>query len=686
MELTPLQKEAIETIDRSLVVTAGAGAGKTKVLVGRMFYILQQGLANIDEIAAITYTKKAALEMKERLRREMKMRKEESNISKNLSRLSTAYIGTIHSFCLRLLKENPVEAAIDPEAEVAKEYQADAWLKESVQEAIIKKLEDERVFELTSEMGFAKLSNELYQNVVKIQNQGASLETLEKTAISEDEKVLVMLIEESLKIYSDKKERRCVLDYEDILEKALYMFEKNPEILKSYQRKFKFILVDEYQDLNFIQDKILRLLGENTNLFVVGDKKQSIYGFRGARVELFEKLKSDLEKTGKSLSLKDNFRSNNQIIEFVNRNFKDIMEDYEYIYYKRKHDGENICFLIQENSGSMRERRQIEAKLIAEKIVEMISDDSIRVYDNITHEYRKPSYRDFAVLFRRKTHISCYINEFRARGIPFYIAEAGLLKESYGVKNLLLGLSAIEYKDDINVYGALSRLLNVSDDEIAAYILAGKKLEDIFDEETDSAELTEALAKAFKLFRRWVKMKDRSTIKQLAGQIIKDSKLLDFIISKDIIDAESLFRFLDLCSDYDEDGFTLKEFLEELSNWGLEYQEAVDVSEKEDVVKFITIHSAKGLEFPIVILADSGQGVRLVSDEILFDPEAGIALKKDKEKWDKLKAFLDNKEVEEAKRLLYVALTRAMDYLVISGDIASDKRESFLKWLNQTTS
>lgn len=675
---TPLQKEAIETVDKSLVVTAGAGAGKTRILVGRIIYILQQGLASIDEIAAITYTNKAALEMRERLRCEMKMQRCDDCISKNLLRLSTAYIGTIHSFCLRLLKENPVEAFIDPEAQVAKEYQANAWLKESIQEAIIGKLENKNVFQITAEMGFAKLSDELYQNIIKMQNQGVSIAALSEMATCEDEKTIVMLIEESLKIYGSKKEKQHVLDYEDILEKTLDMFEKNREILKNYQQKFKFILVDEYQDLNFIQDKILRLLGKDTNLFVVGDKKQSIYGFRGARVELFEKLRKDLEKNGKSLSLKDNFRSNDKIITFVNKAFENIMENYEPINYKRKHDGKNICFLIGENSGLMRERRQLEARLIADKILEMMSDDSVKVYDSTAGGYRRPTFRDFAVLFRRKTHLSCYIEEFRAHNIPFYVAEVGTLKESRGVKNLLLGLKAVEYKDDINIYGSLSRLLKVDDDKIAEYVLNGKKLSNIFDENIDSGE-------AFKLFQKWVRIKDKATIKQLTEQIIKDSKPL-YTDLEDVLDAESLFRFLDLCAVYDEEGFTLREFLEELSNWGSEYQEAVDVSEEEDVVKFITIHSAKGLEFPIVILADSGQSLSTVSSEILFDPEIGLAIKKDKEKWEELKNFLDNKEIEEAKRLLYVALTRAMDYLVISGEITSDKRESFLKWLSQTTS
>jgi ATP-dependent helicase/nuclease subunit A len=328
MEYTPEQKKAIETVDKNLVVTAGAGAGKTRVLVDRILYILKQGLADIDEIVAITYTNKAALEIRERLRKEMMRRKAEGDISKDLERLGIAYIGTIHSFCLRLLKENPVEACIDPNVKILEEYRANAWLKESVGETIINNLENKLVFQLTSEMGFSKLSNELYVNMIKMQNQGVDPSIVHKMAESEDEKTLALLINKSYKLYSNKKEQLVFMDYEDILQKTLALLEKNREILWGYREKFKFILIDEYQDLNFVQDGILRLLGEGTNLFVVGDKKQSIYGFRGARVELFEKLRKDLESKGQALNLKDNFRSDERIIKYVNRKFESLMKGY----------------------------------------------------------------------------------------------------------------------------------------------------------------------------------------------------------------------------------------------------------------------------------------------------------------------------------------------------------------------
>ncbi|HHY70554.1 MAG TPA: UvrD-helicase domain-containing protein [Thermoanaerobacterales bacterium] len=684
MEYTPEQKQAIETVDKNLVVTAGAGAGKTRVLVDRILYILEQGLANIDEIVAITYTNKAALEIRERLRKEMMKRKGDDDISKSLERLGIAYIGTIHSFCLRLLKENPVEACIDPDTRVLEEYRANAWLKESVREAVINNLEDKSVFQLTSEMGFLKLSSELFEIMVKMQNQGLASSIIDKMAVSEDEKTLAMLIKKSYEQYSLKKAQQQFLDYEDILQKTLRLLERNRAILRAYWKKFKFILIDEYQDLNFVQDGILRLLGKGINLFVVGDKKQSIYGFRGARVELFEKLREDMESQGQVLNLKDNFRSDERIINYVNQSFDNLMEGYEPIEAHRCHDSQkNIYFLTPKSQGLMGERRQTEGDFIAKKILAMMTDKSVKVFDKETQNYRYPFFRDFSILLRRKTHLKHYINAFKSYGIPFHVADTGSLMESSGVRNLLCALNTLEFRDNINLYGTLSQLLRISDNSLAEYVLAGQELISGLKTDADYTGVCESLAGAFQLVRRWCKIKDKATLRELAGMIVEDTMLLSSLAQKDLLETENLFKFLDLCRDYDEQGYTLREFLEELSDFGQEQQEAIDASEEEDVVRFITIHSSKGLEFPIVILADSGQVISGVFSEVLFEPGTGLALKKDKDKWKMLKEILEQKEIEEAKRLLYVALTRARDYLLISGEMKSDKKDSFLKWLNQ---
>ncbi|MDD4569016.1 MAG: UvrD-helicase domain-containing protein [Tepidanaerobacteraceae bacterium] len=681
MKYTPEQKKAIKTVDQNLVVTAGAGAGKTRVLVDRILYILEQGLADIDEIVAITYTKKAALEIRERLRKEIKMRRSDSDYSKVLERLGIAYIGTIHSFCLRLLQENPVEAFIDPDVRVLEEYRAKAWLKESIQETIINNLENKTVFQMTSEMGFAKLSKEIYGSMVKMLNQGLRYSLIEKMAESQEEKILAMLIKKSHKLYNLQKDKEVFLDYEDILQKTLNLLKNNQELLMDYRKKFKYILIDEYQDLNFVQDAILRLLENGTNLFVVGDKKQSIYGFRGARVELFEKLREDLQSRGQVLTLKDNFRSDVRIINLINRSFDGLMDGYEPIDAHRCHEGNrNLCILMPECNGLMRERRQQEGEFIAKKILEMMDDESIKIFDKYKKEYRDPTYRDFSVLLRRKTHLKHYIDAFKAYGIPYHVADTGSLTENPCVKKLLCALKTIEYKDNINLYGTLSQLLGVKDESLAEYVIEREELMSGITEDADYNGISENLVKDFQLIRRWCKIKDSATLRELAGIVVADTMLLS--TQSDLLETENLFKFLDLCRDYDEQGYTLKEFLEELSDFGEDQQEAIDVTEDEDVVRFITIHSSKGLEFPIVILADSGQEISGKSSEVLFEPGLGIAIKKDRDKWESLKKALEQKEIEEAKRLLYVALTRARDYLLISGEMKSDKKDSFLKWLN----
>jgi len=684
MEYTPEQQKAIETVDKNLAVTAGAGAGKTRVLVSRILYILKQGLADIDEIVAITYTNKAALEIRERLRKEMLKQKKHSVFSKNLRKLGIAYIGTIHSFCLRLLKENPVEAGIDSDVKILEEYRANAWLKDSIEEAVLDNLENLYVFQLTSELGFSKLVREFYSTMKTMQNQGVDTTVIEKMAACDEEKAIAKLICQAFNIYQLKKEEQLFLDYEDILQKTFVMLEKNREILQDYRQKFKFIMVDEYQDLNFMQDKILRLLGEDTNLFVVGDKKQSIYGFRGARVELFEKLKADLESSGQTIVLKDNFRSDEHIIKYVNHSFENLMTGYEPILAHRLSAGnKNICFLTPKSSGTMNERRKLEGEFIAKKILQMMTDDAVKINDKDIQNCRKPTFRDFTVLLRRKTHLKHYVRAFKKYNIPFYVADIGSPMESLGVKNLLYALNTIEFQDNINLYGALTHLLNISDSCIAEYVLNGNELSSGLKENAEYTGASENLIKAFKLIQRWCKIKDKVSLRELAEKILEDTGLLPYLAQNDLIEIESLYKFLDLCWHYDQQGYTLKAFLEELVDYGDEQQDAADASEEEDVVKFITIHSSKGLEFPIVFLADSGHDISFTSSNILFEPEIGFALKKDKDKWEKIKQLLEQKEMEEAKRLLYVALTRARDYIVVSGEMVSEKKESFLKWLNQ---
>lgn len=412
----------------------------------------------------------------------------------------------------------------------------------------------------------------------------------------------------------------------------------------------------------------------------MGDQKQSIYGFRGARVELFEKLREDFKRQGKFLTLKDNFRSEKEIIDFVNQSFDGLMTDYEPIVHHRCINTPNLHFITPEGSGLVKERREYEGELIARKIRDMMADEDIKVYDKELKKYRRPSFRDFSVLLRKKTHLTCYIKALEAYKIPFYVADSSGLTESAGVKALINALEAIEFRDDISLYGTLSGIFGVEDHILAQYVLTQGQLASGLEGENTWCG-SKRLEECFKIIQAWAMMKDRFTLHELASKIIVHTKLFALVQERDSLGVENLFRFLDLCTEYDEMGYTLRDFLLELGDFGEDYQEAIDTLEDEDVVKFITIHSSKGLEFPIVILADCAQDISISSSDILFDPELGMALKQDKAKWDEIKQSLLQKEHEEAKRILYVALTRARDHLIVSGEIKKSKKGSFLNWL-----
>lgn len=687
VKYTPEQEKAIKCVDKDLVVTAGAGAGKTRVLVDRIIYIIEQGLAKIDEIVAITYTRKAALEIMERLRSEIKRRGNSKEFINAKEMLGIAYIGTIHGFCLRLLQENPVEADLDPSVQILEQPRAMAILKESVSKAIIKGLEDEKVFDMVAEFGYDKLSSELFELLIKLRNQG--LNGVPRECIQgQQEKTIAGLIKRALNIYTDKKSEMNVIDYEDQLQMTQKMLKGHTEVLEYYREKFKFIMVDEYQDLNFVQDSILRMLGQGTNLFVVGDKKQSIFGFRGARVELFGKLFSDLKRKGQDIVLRDNFRSSKGIIQFVNKCFDNLMEDYESIVHHRPvSEIPAVHFLLPKSDGNMDDRKKLEGCMIAGKILEMIYCDDVKVFDKDKGEYRRPVFGDFTILLRKRTHRDYFIKALEDAGIPYYVAESGsIIEESRCVRDLINALETIECKDKIALYGTLTRLMGADDEKLAEFVMEYKNLEYGLEGKALKQDF-KSLNKAFDVIIRWMGYKERLTLYELIKRIIDDTGLLDMAASIGEQEISALFKFLDYARDCDEMGCNLEEFMDELNYIGEEVNEPFITEEANDAVKFMTIHSSKGLEFPIVILADAASNFERANSTILFEPEAGIAVKnqdkykKDQDKYKKVKEFIEQKERQEAKRLLYVALTRARDYLVISGELKSGNQDNFIKWL-----
>lgn len=674
MKYTPEQRNAVESVTLDTVVTAGAGAGKTKVLVDRILHILETGLAGVDEIVAITYTIKAAVEIRERLRKKLK---EKPKFRGALERLGTAYIGTLHSFCLRILQENPVLAQIDPDAQVLAEHRASAMISDSIMEGILENLDNQEVYDITREMGIDRLAEELRGILISRRNLG--LNPFPPEEDGSPEMVISLLLYKGFKIYQDKKRELGVIDFEDILQKTRDLLEGSPGVLKYYNNKIKYIMVDEYQDLNFIQDDILRRLGETPNLFVVGDKKQSIYGFRGARVELFEKLNADIRKKGLHVGMEVNFRSDENILHFVNKNFEKIMADYEEITvpegeFKNIHRGlkmiKNVRFLMPPAEGNMAERRRGEGDIIADKILEM-TEKGAQVFDPVTSSYRNVAFGDFAVLLRRKTHVSAYTKALDQCQIPYVVAVGGSITENPGVKRILQALKVAASGDVISLYGVLTGLFGVSDEVLSDFVRdRGSLMEGITTEEK--------VPEHFECIRRWRNVSETQTLKGLFDIILKDTGILG---KSGIQDIDMIMKLSDLVEEADEAGLSLEDFLGEIKTLGTEAFGQSSGDESGDCVKIITIHSAKGLEFPVVFVADTSSEPPGKNGKILFDPEAGLGIKDHGAGWERVKSVLDKREMNEAQRLLYVAVTRARDYLFICGEDKEPKSYSFLQWL-----
>ncbi|SHF85588.1 ATP-dependent helicase/nuclease subunit A [Caldanaerobius fijiensis DSM 17918] len=666
MEYTPEQYIAVNSLDKNMAVVAGAGAGKTRVLVGRVMNILKTGNASIDEIVAITYTEKAALEIKDRIRAalQQEINKGYKELIREKERLGVSNIGTIHKFCLDLLRQNPVEAGIDPECRVLDSAQAKVLISECLDEALKAMLEKEDIFRFVGTLGYDNFVQALLLLYDKLRNMGISIDEFERYAPEGEKQLVYKVLKAVDQMYEKRKNYLNVIDYEDMLRLSYQMLKNHEDILAYYRKTFKYILVDEYQDLNYIQDSIIRLLDNGTNLFVVGDKKQSIYRFRGARVELFDKLYNDLSKLGGSVILNKNFRSVPSILQYLNNIFEGFMEYFSDMLPHREEKSTDAVEILLAEGEDMSGKKAAEAQLLAKRISLLVQKDGYK-------------YGDIAVLINKRTHVDYYTAELDRCGIPYHVITNGGLLECLEVRDVVNALKAVAGMGMIYVYGTLTNLFAISDDTFAKIRLNSGAITMDTLEKWDDDKLQGALA----FIRRWIKHADLLSLTDLVKMIIDDTRLFYRCALKGRQSIANVVRFIQLCSQYDDSGYTLNEFLNELENFQEDEDEAVVTREDSDVVKFITIHSAKGLEFPVVIFADTSSAFNNVdNDSLLFDPDAGLAISTDDDEYKFVQGKIKEGDEEEYKRLLYVALTRAKDKLIISGN-KNYARRSFLSWI-----
>lgn len=628
------QKEAVASTEGPVLIIAGAGSGKTRVLTSRIAYMLELGVEP-QSILALTFTKKAAGEMRERI----------TAMAGHQAR--RIYMGTFHSVFIRFLREYADRIGYPQSFTIYDTGDSRSAVKSCVKELGL----DEKVYkpaEVLSRISMAKnnlVTESAYRNNPQIvQNDFAA----RKGQICE-----------IYTLYARKCRQSGVMDFDDILLNMNILLRDNPDVLDALRERFRYILVDEYQDTNFAQYLIVRKLSEvHRNICVVGDDSQSIYAFRGARVENILNFRKDYPES-RTFRLEQNYRSTKTIVNAANS-----------VIEKNKERLEKKCFSVGEEGEKIHVLKayteQEEAMLITTAISSRIFRD-------------RAEYQDFAVLYRTNAQSRALEEALRKRNIPYKIFSGNSFYDKAEIKDAIAYFKlAVNPSDD----EAFKRVVNVptrgiGDTSMAALAAAAS---------ARSVSLWEAAAmddlavfglkpaavariRAFRaLVQPYADAASSSVASEAADSLILASGL--YAMYKEDRTQEGQTR----CENLEELMNGVKAFVEEESNTRTELAELegggcppaavtlsdylenislmsdLDAKDGEDSanrVTLMTIHSSKGLEFPYVFIAGM--------EENLF-PSAGVA---------------SEREVEEERRLFYVALTRAA--LAVTLSLASSR-------------
>jgi DNA helicase-2/ATP-dependent DNA helicase PcrA len=604
-DLNPAQREAVIYATGPLLVLAGAGSGKTRVLTYRIAHLI--GIHKIDpwKILAVTFTNKAAGEMKERV--EKLLGKDGIHV----------WLSTFHSWCARILRM---------EASLLGYNRSFSIYDENDQISVIKKCMEEL------DISPKKISPDAVQSHISkakdrlITWQDFSLQT--KDFFEEN-------VARIYKLYQRKLEEANAFDFDDLIMRTVELFTNQPEVLEKYQKRFQHILVDEYQDTNHAQYVLVNLLAsKNRNLCVVGDEDQSIYGWRGADINNILNFEKDYPDA-KVVKLEQNYRSTQIILDAAGAVVKNNQERKGKTLYTKIKGGEQISLLFLENEHQ-------EAETIVTQIQQLIRQ-------------RGYSLSDFVILYRTNAQSRVFEQKLRDSGIPYVIVGGLRFYERKEVKDILAYLKVLTNpKDDvslkriINVPGrgigaqTLSKIENFCLKKNSSFLEGIKRIEEI---EGISPRLKKTIHDFSKMLDEFSKLKDKSPVDELTELIAEKTGYLDELRREKTIEAENrienIKELINATSEFIErsDDPTLEGFLEEVS-----LITDIDLWDKtKDAVTLMTLHAAKGLEFRVVFITGLEEG--------LFP----------------LSRSLENpSDLEEERRLFYVGITRAKERLFLS--------------------
>ena len=519
---------------------------------------------------------------------------------------------------------------------------------------------------------------------------------------------LLQLARHLTELYAQRKERRGALDFDDLQIKTRNLLHRNPDLRAEYRTRYSVLMVDEFQDTNRLQKELVDLLcGEDQRLFVVGDPKQSIYLFRGAEVAVFGQVQAEIAaRGGESLYFQESFRSREGIIRFVNGLFGKVVmsggDGSETQYREEDHldpqrrdwDGTPCVELLDVgDTGNSAELRNSEAAMIARKIVEIASGTSgVLVFDKKSPgQGRPPRFGDIAILFRRFSNLKQFERELRRHGVPYYVVKGKGFYRCQEILDIINFLACLESSHElIPLAGVLrSPLCSISDETL--YLLTtvrgglvnwqqalaeGDLIQKIVEEDRERLRSLSAL------MNRLRPLRDRLILPELLEEILTGTDFTSTLLTtfQGEQKAANLRKLIELSRSYtDGENGALHRFIASLRKLVATEPteaEAVVSAEGENVVRLMTVHQSKGLEFPVVFLPELGAGSPVRNSAVACDDRLGVGLRlalpggesRPSLAFREISAVRRVKEAAELKRLFYVAVTRSRDHLVLTGE------------------
>ncbi|WP_061995903.1 DNA helicase PcrA [Clostridium sp. ATCC 25772] len=600
------QYEAASTVDGPVLILAGAGSGKTRVLTYRIAHMIEDLNIYPSQILAITFTNKAAGEMKERIARLV------GDVAERM------WISTFHSSCVRILRREIDKLGYNKNFTIYDSYDSKTLVKQCIKELNIndKDITDGEI-------------------IGKISNAKNDLITADKFKSENQSDFRKNKIADAYLLYQKKLKANNALDFDDLIFITVKLLKENQEVREFYQRKFRYIMVDEYQDTNRAQYELVKLLvGEEENICVVGDDDQCIYQWRGADIRNILDFEKDYPKT-KIVKLEQNYRSKGNILTAANMVIKNNAQRKDKVLRTESEPGEKIKLYRAFSDID-------EGNFVASEIKRLMREEN-------------KTYKDFAVLYRMNSQSRILEEAFRKQDIPYKIVGGLKFYDRKEIKDIMAYLKLINNPlDDVS----LRRIINepkrsIGDATVAKVQEVANMAEDCLYNTLLDVEMIPGLTtKAINSINRFTGIvnslmtrTDDMPISKIILSVIEETGYMDMLkkskAPEDETRIENLKELVSDAVDFEKtnEDKSLSAFLEKVTL----VSDIDNLEEKEETTVMMTVHSAKGLEFPVVFLVGMENGI-----------------------FPGMSSLNSFHEMEESRRLCYVAITRAKEKLYVS--------------------